>query len=209
MNKTRLNTVVFFAVILLAGMGVFLGLYESEPAPLTFPDKEGIVVESPPTPMPKFSMVDHNGQPFTTENYLGKWSLVFFGYTNCPDFCPTTMASMQRVSQLQGFPETQFVFHTVDPKRDTVDMLKDYIQYFGNNFVAVTGDKAEVDKFAVPLGVIYDMEEETNPGEYIVNHFGALYIIDPKARLRAYLLPPHDVERVNEVYRKVREYYGH
>lgn len=208
MNKTRLNTLVFFAVVLLAGVSVFFGLYESEPEPLTFPDMEGIIVESPPTPMPQFNMVDQDDRPFTTANYLGKWSLVFFGYTNCPDFCPTTMASLQRVSQLPNFPDTQFVFHTVDPKRDTPEVLKDFIEFFGDDFVAVTGPKTEVDKFAAPLGVIYDFEEETNPGEYIVNHFGALYIIDPKARVRTYLLPPHDVERISEVYLKVREYYG-
>ncbi|MDH5302314.1 MAG: SCO family protein [Gammaproteobacteria bacterium] len=208
MNKHRLNTFVFFAVVLLAGTGVFFSLYEPEPAPLTFPNLEGVIVESPPTPLPEFAMLDQNSQPFSKANYEGKWSLVFFGYTHCPEFCPTSMASLKRLSQQPGFPPTQFVFHTVDPKRDTVETLKDYISYFGNEFTAVTGDKAEIDKFAEPLGVIYDFDEETNPGEYIVNHFGALYIIDPKARLRAYMLPPHDVARVSEVYLKVREYYG-
>jgi protein SCO1/2 len=208
MDKRNLNTLVFFGVMIIAAVGLVLGLMEREPEPLTFPDMEGVIVESPPTPMPDFKMTDQDGKPFTTADYLGKWSLVFFGYTNCPDFCPTSMVGLQRVSQKENMPETQYVFHTVDPDRDDVATMKDFIEFFGEDFVAVTGDKSEIDKFAAPLGVIYDLENETDKKDYVVNHYGALYIIDPKARLRAYLLPPHEPKRISEVYLKVREYYG-
>lgn len=208
MNKRNLNTLVFFAVILLAGAGVFLSLMESEPPRLKFENLEGVIVESPPTPLPDFQMTTHEGKPFTKKDYLGKWSIVFFGYANCPDVCPTTLTALNQVAQMPNLPDTQFVFHTVDPKRDTVEKLAGFIEFFNEDFIAVTGPKSEIDKFAEPLGVIYDFEGDTSKDDYIVTHFAAVYIIDPKARLRAYVLPPHNEERVGDVYIKVREYYG-
>ncbi len=205
----RLQTGIFFAVVLLAGAGVaFNMLWQPEPPPLKFPDMEGVIVESPPTPLPRFSLRDQQGRPFTRDNYRGQWSIVFFGYTSCPDICPTTMGNMDRLSRAEGMPPTQFVFHTVDPRRDTPEKLAEYVSYFNEDFIAVTGDKDEIDKFAEPLGVIYDFEGDTASDDYIVTHFAAVYIIDPKARLRAYVLPPHDVARMKKVYLKVREYYG-
>lgn len=208
-NSTR-NRLVLGAVFVLALAGV-VGVFmwqNREPAPLKVPaEMEGIIIQSPANDLPEFHLLDQDGNPITRQNFVGKWSLLFFGYTHCPDVCPTTMGVLNRLSQQADLPATQFVFATVDPRRDTPEVMKEFVHYFNKNFIGMTGDTAEINKFQEPLGVIYDYEGDTSSNDYIVNHVAALFIIDPRARLRAYILPPHDTKRIGDAYRLIRGYY--
>ena len=138
-------------------------------------------------------------------NFQGKWSLVFFGYTNCPDVCPTTMSVLEKLKRKTSTPkDTQYVFVSVDPSRDTPKVLKEFVAYFDEDFIGVTGPKAELDKFKETFGVIYDYEGDTASDEYIVNHFAAIYVISPDGKQVGYVLPPHSVEQVSEAYNLMR-----
>ena len=199
MNKTILT---MLALVLLTACS-------SEPEPLKVPDSiQGLFIDSPATKLPAFKFTDHNGKTFDNSNFKGQWSLVFFGYTHCPDVCPTSLTIMDKVSKQKGLPaDTQYVFVSVDPKRDTPDKLKDFVSYFNAEFIGATGEKAELDKFQEPLGVIYDYEGDTSSDDYIVNHFAAIYLIDPKGRERAYVLPPHSEKQVSDSFKLVYNHY--
>jgi len=211
-SQNKVHIIVIVLITLGVGAGVFLpSLIDIEPAPLVLSEKiKGVIIESPPRVLPDFNLISQNGAPFTDKELEGKWSLVFFGYTNCPDVCPTTLGTLDRVSRQQDMPtDTQYLFVSVDPKRDTVEKLNEFIGFFKNDkFTALRGEKAEIDKLTEQIGVTFDYEESGADGNYIVNHYAAIFLIDPKARVRAYILPPHDVARVTEVYRTVRNYYS-
>jgi len=197
--------------LVIAGIAILLPsfLNDKEPPLPTIPDDlEGFIIDSPATPLPDFTLIDHHNKPFTNDNLKGKWSLVFFGYTNCPDVCPTSMTVMNQVAQLAETPkDTQYVFITVDPKRDTPEQMKSFTTYFNEAFIGVSGEKEEIDKFKEPLGVIYNFEGDTNSDEYIVTHFAAIYMIDPSGKERAYVLPPHSKEQVAKAYQIIRKNY--
>ena len=199
---------VFLVIIVIA---VVLSIFyrdKEPPLPKLPKDLKRLIISSPPITLPKFTLVDENHKPFTNNNLMGKWSMLFFGYTNCPDVCPTTMAVMNQVSQLADTPkDTQYVFISVDPKRDTPDHLKQFTTYFNPTFMGVTGKRKELDKFRDPIGAIYSYEGDTNSDNYVVNHFSGIYFIDPKGRERAYVLPPHSKTILSKAYQLIRNYY--
>ena len=201
----------FPIILVVAGLAVIVPTFfmSSEPEKLQLPDAlQGVFIDSPPMPIPEFTLTNHNNQPFTKNNFRGKWSLVFFGFTNCPDVCPTSMSVLNKVSKLQGVPEdTQYVFVSVDGKRDTPEKLKEFVSFFNDKFIGAAGTDAELEKFEEPLGVIYDFEGDTSTDDYNVTHFAAIYIMDPSGNQRAYILPPHSVAQVGEAYKLIYQHY--
>ncbi len=201
---------LFSVVLIVVGVGLIVfGLSSRELEPLKMPEHlKGVIVESPAMELPEFSLIDYNGKAFTNADLNGRWTVAFFGYTNCPDFCPTSLGVMDKVSQKFDFPEdTLFLFATVDPARDTPEKLKEYLSFFSEEIVGLSGDKSQIDIIAEPLGVIYDYEGDVASDDYIVNHFGAVYLFDPKGRLRTHILAPHEVERLGEALMLSINYY--
>ncbi len=199
--------------VLLAVVGLIILLptffMDKEPDVLILPDDlAGVFIDSPAVTLPAFNLTDHNGNDFNNASLQGKWSLVFFGFTSCPEVCPTTMSVLEKLSRDKSSPpDTQTVFVSVDPGRDTPEVLKEFVGYFGDDFIGATGSKEELDKFKEPLGVIYGYEGDLSSDEYIVTHFAAIYIIDPSGKQRAYILPPHNFDQVSTAYRLVYDYY--
>lgn len=183
---------------------------DSEPEKLKVPASlQGLIIDSPAAKLPDFKFTDHNGQLFDVNRFKDKWSLLFFGYTNCPDVCPASLTIMDKVSKRKDLPKNmQYVFVSVDPKRDTPEKLKDFVEYFNAKFVGATGPKSEIDKFQESLGVIYDFDGDTSSDDYVVNHFAAIYMIDPNGRERAYVLPPHSEKQVGDAFKLVYDYYN-
>lgn len=146
-----------------------------------------------PRAISAFRLSDQQGREFTPESLRGRWSLVFAGFTHCPDACPTTLALLNSVDQrLRASGDAiQVVFLSVDPERDTVERLAGYVGHFNPRFVAVTGARAQIDALCRDLGIAY----VRNPGvggDYTVDHSAALVLIDPRARVAGYFRPPHD-----------------
>ena len=165
-----------------------------------------------PRQLAPFSLVDHTGEPFTRQRLTGKWTFLFFGYTNCPDVCPATLSILTAVhdelGRQGGAEDTRFLFVSVDPERDTPDKLADYMAFFDRGFVAATGSKAEIDAFSRQVGAGYMIQEEGSPGQYLVNHSSAIFLVDPGARVVASFSQPHDAGTIVRLFRKVQAYYS-
>ncbi len=145
----------------------------------------------------KFSLVDQNGKPFTDADLKGKWQLVFFGYTHCPDVCPTSLNDLSLALDKLGAKKDQvgIVFISVDPERDTPDVLKSYVDAFGGPIVALTGSPAAVAEAAKDYRV-YFAKHPRGDGEYDMDHSALIYVMDPQGRFTASFTPdtpPDDI----------------
>ena len=137
--------------------------------------------------LPDFQLIDHNNQPFTSAKLIGHWSLVFVGYTYCPDICPTTLADLKNVyPELQKIPTDspiQVILLSVDPKRDTSERLNDYINFFHSDFIAVSGEHSQLFPLVRAMGMMYSMSESTDNPNYLVDHSSSVVVVSPKAQV--------------------------
>ena len=136
-----------------------------------------------------FALTDHTGKPRTLEDFRGKVVVVFFGYTRCPDVCPTTMVELKQVMQALG-PEAdkvQVLFVTLDPARDTAAVLSQYVPAFDTRFLGLYGDPAATLKTAKEFKVFFEKRPSENPDAYTVDHTAASYVFDPAGRVRLYV----------------------
>ncbi|WP_299003942.1 SCO family protein [uncultured Shewanella sp.] len=138
--------------------------------------------------LPPFKLSDQQGQPFTNQQLMNKWSLIFIGYTSCPDVCPTAMSKLTAAqAQLNNHLDMQVIFVSVDPQRDTQDKLQDYINFFNPEFVAATAEHQVLMPFTRSLGFVYAMVgEEEN---YQVDHSASYALISPKGEKVAIIKP--------------------
>lgn len=151
--------------------------------------------------MPEFELLDANAQPITESVFDDKWSVIFFGYTHCPDVCPITLQVMKNVvEKLTAADEQtipQIVFVSVDPVRDTSDIMKNYISFFDESFVGITGDVNNVHNMTRALGIVASFTaNDTEPDNYLVDHTASLLLIDPQRRVRAKISPPHEADTI-------------
>ncbi|PXX42007.1 protein SCO1/2 [Undibacterium pigrum] len=136
-----------------------------------------------------FALTDHNGKPRTLADFKGKAVVIFFGYTQCPDVCPTTMAEMASVMKLLGSDadKVQVLFVTLDPERDTQALLASYVPNFDKRFLGLYGDAAATAKVAKEFKVFYQKVAGKTPGSYTVDHTAGSYVFDPQGRIRLFL----------------------
>jgi protein SCO1/2 len=136
-----------------------------------------------------FTLTDHNGKLRTLADFKGKAVVVFFGYTQCPDVCPTTMAEMAGVMKELGplADKVQVLFITVDPERDTPELLSKYVPAFDPRFIGLTGDKAATEKVAKEFKVFYQKVPGKQPGSYTMDHTAGSYVFDPQGRIRLFI----------------------
>jgi len=144
-----------------------------------------------------FTLTDTTGAPFTEASLQGRWTLLGFGYTSCPDVCPLLLASFRdirrRLAERQLDGDLRFMFVSVDPERDDIGRLKDYVGYFDPGFVGATGPHPELQRLTRQLGVIYQRAPEAGSAlGYLVDHTATLLLIDPEGRLTALFSAPHD-----------------
>jgi len=132
-----------------------------------------------------FTLTDENGRPFRLSQLRGKVVLLFFGYTHCPDVCPTTMAKLARAAKLLGNDADRVVtlFVSVDPGRDTPEVMKHYLEYFHLNSFGLTGTKDEIDEVVKQYGARYEIEKSDSAAGYHVSHSTDLYLLDQKGEL--------------------------
>jgi len=159
-----------------------------------------------------FTLVDQNNQEFKLDRFAGSWSFVFFGYTYCPDICPTTLSTLTSVfSQLEKSREPaqnlNVFFISVDPQRDNPEKLAGYMTYFNETFMGVTGKKQQIDDFARQFGAGYIIEPERGPGDYLISHTSSIFLVDPKTQVLAHFSPPHDPENIAAQFEQIRALY--
>lgn len=138
-----------------------------------------------------FALADHNGQARTLQDFKGKLVVVFFGFTQCPDVCPTAMNDLAEVRRQLGADgdKVQGVFVTVDPERDTPQVLKAYMANFDPSFVALRGTPEQLEAVAKDFKVYYKKVPGQSPGSYTMDHSAAHFVYDPQGRLRLYVRP--------------------
>lgn len=138
-----------------------------------------------PESLPAFSLVDQTEAAFTRESLSGQWDLLFFGFTNCPDICPTTLQLLSRVrasfEDQSDLPVPRIVLLSVDPERDTPAQLAQYVSHFGDGNVGATGSVDEIRKLTQAL-YVYFAKVELGDGNYTVDHSPAVLVIDPAGR---------------------------
>lgn len=153
-----------------------------------------------------FKLTDFDGKARTLKDFQDQVVVVFFGYTQCPDVCPTTLSEMARVKQLLGTDGERFqvLFVSLDPERDTPDVLRAYMQSFDNDFLALyTGSDAELQRVARKFKIFYEKVDGRTPGSYTINHTAASYVYDPKGKLRLFVRYETPVDEIASDIRRL------
>jgi len=152
----------------------------------------------------QFQLIDQNGKPFSDANLKGKWHLIFFGYTHCPDACPTALNEMSLALDRLGIKrdEVGVVFITVDPERDTPDVLKSYVQSFDAPIVALTGSPEAVAQAAKAYRVFYAKHPRAD-GDYDMDHSAVIYVMNPEGRFTATFTPDSSADAIVQRLQKL------
>jgi len=153
------------------------------------------------------TLIKGDGNPFTLDDLTGQWSLIFFGYMHCPDVCPVTMgvtAQSKKIAEENNHLFPQVLFISVDPERDKVEMLSDYVQYFDKDFIGVTGSEKLIKALTLQMSVVYmKMPAEEGSNNYLMDHSSALLLLNPEGRLAAFFNPPHDAKTILKDFQTV------
>jgi protein SCO1/2 len=170
------------------GIGLLVGLVIVGVAAFVYtkPYKyQGSLIE-PPLDAPDISLTDHRGEIFRLSDQRGSLVLLFFGYTYCPDVCPTTLYDFKQIKSKLGDreDEVRFVFVTVDPERDTPEHLKDHLSNFDTSFIGLTGSFEELQSVYDGYGIFRAKQETSNGSSYLMDHTARVYLIDREGKLR-------------------------
>jgi len=193
---------ISIAALIAIAIGVLTAITVGSPKTLKL--EQGLLLPKP-RPLPEFQLIDSHRQAFGNAQLTGQWSLLFAGFTNCPDVCPNTLALLKAVHRQldeQKLP-LHVVFISVDPERDTPERLDEYTRYFSPDFTGVTGPLAQLDRLAASAGLVYAKVPGANPDSYTMDHSAALVLIDPQARIAAYFTPPFKIEALASDLAKV------
>lgn len=198
-------TYLILVAALAAAIGLWLGSRAFAP---TVPKLEAAVLYPSPRDLPDFRLERADGGTLTHADWKGRWTVAFFGYTNCPDVCPTTLATFKQVfARLRAdrvADKVRFDFISVDPARDTPDVLGKYVGYFDRDFVAATGSDEELTRLTRALGLIYS-REKTASGDYAVDHSASAIIVDPSGREVGLFRPPFDANAIAADLKKLAD----
>ena len=182
---------LILAAAFAAGGGLWLGsrMLGASAAP----QLENAVLYPQARPVPEFHLSQANGKPLTLQDWRGHWTVAYFGYSSCPDVCPTTLAAFKQTwkdLQQRGLaPRVQIDFVSVDPERDTPETLGKYVAFFSPDFIAATGSDDELTRLTRALGLVYSRGKDAQ-GNVQVDHSGSAVILDPQARLIGMFRPP-------------------
>jgi len=200
----RPSRIVVLAIVAFAA-GLLLARWLTLP-PFEPPRTERATVLPAPRALPPLELTDQDGQPLRPAFFAGHWTLVFFGFTQCPDICPTTLATLsQAVAQLRDLPaaaQPQVLLISVDPERDTADILAAYVRFFHPAFTGARGSLDATDAAASAFGVPY-AKVSLPEGGYTLDHGSGIFLIGPSGGTVAYFSAPHDAATIARDYRVI------
>jgi protein SCO1/2 len=194
-GKSKLLSFVLICIV--AAAGAAAALYWRHPPPVEL--ATGTLL-SPSRQLADFSLIDSAGRGFGTANLRGHWSFMFFGYTNCPDFCPATLSTLaalnKRLRTENAAVVPQVIFVSVDAKRDTPEQLAKYVPYFDPAFIGLTAaQQPTLEAVARSMGVAVVIQPAKEPdGSYTVDHSAQIFVLDPGGKLAAVLSGPFTVD---------------
>lgn len=203
------KNIIKTAVILIIIMATFLALLLNKMlSPRVLSEQQlianGAVEFSKPRIIPPFELTDANGEPFTLEQLKGQWTVIFFGFTSCPDICPTTLATLSKwhnalSSDIQA--QAQVVMISVDPARDTPEQLREYLAHFNSDFVGVTGELRDIRILADQLNVAFNRTSADE--DYSVDHSGHLVLVNPYGHYHGIFKPPFELSRLKLTFQSM------
>jgi protein SCO1 len=194
---------VMLAGVVAGGLVAHLVTNRAEPPP----QLERATLFAETRALPAFGLIDHTGAPFGLQRLRGHWTFLFFGFVNCPDVCPTTLATLSQMRKaLADLPEPDqpgVVFVSVDPGRDTPPVLAEYVAHFDPSFAGVTGSPAAIESVTQALGVAVVTGPPAADGNYSVDHTAAIFLVDPEGRFAALFNTPHEAGAIERDYRRI------
>lgn len=150
-----------------------------------------------PADLPEFSLLDHTGRAAGRKVFEGQWDLVFFGFTHCPDVCPLTLqvlaAAREELREAGHAPLPRIILVSVDPERDTPDKLAQYLGYFGDDHLGLTGSLDQTRTLTGAIGIFFEKSMRAD-GDYLVDHSSVVIVVDPDGRFSALFSSPHEIE---------------
>ncbi|MEO0576939.1 MAG: SCO family protein [Pseudomonadota bacterium] len=179
-------------ILTLAAFGVGIAIGVSRQTPVAIELAAGTLL-TPPRDLAPFSLRSLADSNVDNSDLRDRWTLLFFGFTRCPDICPTTLQLLADARDTLDVPDAQLpriMLASVDPARDDAQTLATYVNYFGEQMIGVTGDDDAIARFATDLGIVYQRIDLGADGDYTMDHSGAVLLIDPNAQLRAVFSPP-------------------
>jgi protein SCO1/2 len=191
MNKSSIAIVALAALV--TGFAISWYLGSSKPVQL----EAGTWFGEQARALPEFELVDHDNSPLTRTSLNGKWNLIFFGYTHCPDICPTSMQTLSDMMRAIEDPDVagalRVYFVSVDPERDQPEKLAEYVTYFNPSFIGATAEIDSLRQLTGSLGIMHEIRrQEGSDSGYDVDHSAAIVLVNPRAEYAGIFGSPHD-----------------
>ncbi len=205
MNKSSITVIAVLALVV--GFAMSWALYLNRPIEL----EAGTWFGEQARALPEFELRDHNGQSLTRASLNGKWNLLFFGYTHCPDICPASLQTLADMVRAIDDPDVvsalQVYFVSIDPERDSAEILSSYVGYFNPEFIGATAQIDELTPLTQSLGILHSFRNKTegNP-VYDVDHSAAFVLVNPQAELAGIFGAPHDALALARDMTRIVEY---
>ena len=213
MTPVRLTIGLCFAFIAIV-LGMFV--YSVTRTPVLTDEQlrqQGVFLLPRPREIAPFELATHTGEPFTVTDFEGQWSFIFFGFTNCPDICPTSMSVLAQAERLirERAPDAagdfQGMLVSVDPERDDQETLAKYVTAFSPEFVGVRGDRAATAELTTQLNVAF-AKVPTDDGSYQVDHTANIVIVNPRGHYVGFAKMPHQADTIADTFITLHERWG-
>jgi protein SCO1 len=211
-KNARVVGVILVVIVILIGLGIRSHFKPNDNNQTNVPAniiQDNHTSNQTMLPQPKtisnFTLTDDNGQSFTNENLKGHWTLVAFGYSHCGDVCPITLTELNKMVQglqnkLPANQLPQVLFVSVDPQRDTPEVLHRYVKNYNPNFMAATGDADNLNIFVKEMGVYYSKKASTDPNVYGMEHSSQIFLFDPQGEWVGLLTFPFQSDKLATSY---------
>jgi len=215
MKQNTSNKIIF---ILAATAALVAGIWMGADTPSSDATYKAAKIQGVILPRAKiiqpFNLIDQHKQIFTLNNLKNQWSLIFIGYTHCPDVCPTSLSTLKQVNQLmqaQSLPAPQVIFISVDPERDTPEILSEYVSYFDKNFIGLTGTLEELKNITSQLSVSFakaaGASGDITQDDYLMDHSSSFMLINPQGKLQSFITAPHTATNIIYAVQNSQIYY--
>ncbi len=212
-GSVRMTVIILLAIIGLILGGFFFNYIKKPALDISQLDNINARILDQARIIKPFSLIDHQNNAFTNENLQGKWSLLFFGFTFCPDICPTTLSTLNHVQTKLELSDQidptsiQVILVSVDPERDTPEKLATYVHHFNSKFIGVTGTIKTIQPLAYNLNVSFIKSIGEAPENYLVDHSGQIVLINPKGDYYGFIKNPHSAENIVKFLQISQAYY--
>jgi protein SCO1/2 len=215
MSKFKNNFILLLTAIIAMSTGLWYAKHkQTDKVSLHPPKIQGAILPIAKTITP-FALINHLGEAYTEKNLKNNWSLIFVGYTHCPDVCPTTLSLMTSVNEelkLQNLQPLNIIFLSIDPERDTPEVMKRYIEYFDAEFTGVTGELSAIKKLSNNLNAAFQkspgLNGKINDEDYLMDHSSALLLINPDGNLQSIITAPQTLGNVIDSFLKSQVFYN-